>query len=276
MAQTSEHSLRGLARIMLVLEHLDDDSIKCGLTRDLIRSAVLYPISSAKFQVTDDVVLEMLYVNTLSKFYESLQMCVTYIEIRAESTDEVILKFSGRKVFSAIQLWNASYLTSSNPSEHARQVADEVEELAKEFVTAWNLDNKTTENDKGDFRHSLTTNKPLTFVPMEGNPRAPETAAPNIASGALASETVNVKYRGPVNLTPFKCDTIARSSFIQRVCYDASNSYMLINLSGTWYHYCEIGQGMVSSLLAAESMGGFYNVSIKGNFDCRTHRVPAY
>jgi KTSC domain len=91
----------------------------------------------------------------------------------------------------------------------------------------------------------------------------------------VASETVNVKYRGPVNLATFKCDTIARSSFIQRVCYDEKNAYMLINLSGAWYHYCEIGQGMVSSLLAAESMGRFYNVSIKGNFDCRTHHVPA-
>jgi KTSC domain len=45
---------------------------------------------------------------------------------------------------------------------------------------------------------------------------------------------------------------------------------------GTWYHYCEIDPGTVSSLLAAESMGRLYNASIKGNFDCRTHRVPAY
>jgi KTSC domain len=93
-------------------------------------------------------------------------------------------------------------------------------------------------------------------------------------SGTVASETVNVKYSGPVNLAVHM--PIARSSFIQRVCYDASNSYMLINLNGTWYHYCEIGPGMVSSLLAAESMGRFYNVSIKGNFDCWTHRVPDY
>jgi KTSC domain len=42
------------------------------------------------------------------------------------------------------------------------------------------------------------------------------------------------------------------------------------------YHYCEIDAGTVSSLLGAESMGRFYNTSIKGRFDCRTHRVPAY
>ena len=90
------------------------------------------------------------------------------------------------------------------------------------------------------------------------------------------AETVSVKYRGPVDLAPFACEAVTRSSFIERVCYDAKNSYMLINLRGTWYHYCEIDPGTVSSLLAADSMGQFYNASIKGNFDCRTHRVPAH
>jgi hypothetical protein len=89
-------------------------------------------------------------------------------------------------------------------------------------------------------------------------------------------EVVTVKYRGPVSLAPFKCDAVTRSSFIERVCYDAPNSYMLIDLNGTWYHYCEIDAGTVSGLMAAESMGRFYNASIKGRFDCRTRRVPQY
>jgi hypothetical protein len=97
-----------------------------------------------------------------------------------------------------------------------------------------------------------------------------------IIVSAAHAETADVKYRGPVDLAPFKCDMIERSSFIRRVCYDEKNAYMLINLSGTWYHYCEIDPATVWSLLTAESMGRFYNASIKGNFDCRTHRVPAY
>lgn len=94
--------------------------------------------------------------------------------------------------------------------------------------------------------------------------------------GGVFAETVEVKYRGPVSLAPFLCEAITRSSFIERVCYDAKNAYMLMDLSGTWYHYCEIDQGTVSDLLAAESMGHFYNASIRGRFDCRTHRVPQY
>jgi hypothetical protein len=104
-----------------------------------------------------------------------------------------------------------------------------------------------------------------------------------LACGGARAESVVVKYRGPVDLAPFTCENITRSSFIDRVCYDAANDYMLIELSrhawardGVWYHYCEIDGDTVSSLLAADSMGRYYNASIKGRFDCRTHKVPEY
>ena len=90
------------------------------------------------------------------------------------------------------------------------------------------------------------------------------------------AETVNVKYRGVVDLKYFKCDTISRSSLVNRVCYDNREQYMLINLQGVYYHYCEIDGGTVTQLLNADSMGRYFNASVKGKFDCRTHRVPAY
>lgn len=97
-------------------------------------------------------------------------------------------------------------------------------------------------------------------------------AGPSLAR----AESVYVKYRGEVDLTPFDCTDITRSSFIYRVCYDEANEYMLINLNGTYYHYCAIDDGTVSALLAAELTGRFYNASIRGNFDCRVNPVPEY
>jgi KTSC domain len=95
------------------------------------------------------------------------------------------------------------------------------------------------------------------------------------------SETVDVKYRGIVDLTSFACTDTPRSSFIQRVCYDKAQNYMLINLRGTYYHYCELPAAMFEEFVAAPSMGQFYNQKIKGSgsdgpFDCRTRRIPSY
>lgn len=96
-----------------------------------------------------------------------------------------------------------------------------------------------------------------------------------VTSTCLA-ETVIVKYRGPVDLTPFKCDQITRSSFINRVCYDEAHAYMIVLLKETYYHYCDIDKATLQAFEAADSMGRYYNATIKGHFDCRTGHVPAY
>jgi hypothetical protein len=95
-------------------------------------------------------------------------------------------------------------------------------------------------------------------------------------AGAAHAETVTVKYRGEVELSHFECQTIDHSSLVERVCYDAANSYMLISLKGTYYHYCGIDPDTVGQLLSAPSKGRFYNNSIKGRFDCRANPFPAY
>jgi hypothetical protein len=107
------------------------------------------------------------------------------------------------------------------------------------------------------------------------------TALAVLIATPVSSETVDVKYRGMVDLKPFACTDTPRSSFIQRVCYDKDQSYMLINLRGTYYHYCELPAATFDAFVSAPSMGQFYNQRIKGTgsdgpFDCRTHQVPRY
>jgi hypothetical protein len=36
----------------------------------------------------------------------------------------------------------------------------------------------------------------------------------------------------------------------------------------------EVDAGIVASLMAADSMGRYYDLAIKGHFDCRTNRIP--
>lgn len=107
------------------------------------------------------------------------------------------------------------------------------------------------------------------------------TFAALVFPGVVLAETVTVKYRGPVSLDTFECQDVTDSSFIERVCFDQANSYMVISLSGTYYHYCEIGQDVVQGLLTATSKGRFFNTEIKGSgtdnrYDCRTHAIPEY
>jgi len=90
------------------------------------------------------------------------------------------------------------------------------------------------------------------------------------------AETVLVKYRGYVDLAPFECRQIRGSSFVHRICFDSQFQYLLVNLKGTYYHYCGIDPQTVSRWIDADSKGRFYNRNIKGRFDCRIGVVPDY
>ena len=101
------------------------------------------------------------------------------------------------------------------------------------------------------------------------------------ATWAAAAETIDVKYYGKLDLSPFACTEITRSSFINRACYDKAKQFMVVQLKTVYYPYCEMPAGTYDAFLAAPSMGKYYNASIKGTgqdgpFDCRTHAVPKY
>ena len=87
---------------------------------------------------------------------------------------------------------------------------------------------------------------------------------------------VYVKYRGEVSLETFTCNTITRSSLIRRLCYDKAESYVIVNLNGSNYDYCEVPESLVNEWMNATSMGKFFNSRVKGGFDCRVKRMPQY
>lgn len=101
------------------------------------------------------------------------------------------------------------------------------------------------------------------------------------AASWAAAETIDVKYYGKLDLAPFVCTDVTRSSFINRACYDKSKQFMVVQLRSIYYPYCELPSATFETFLAAQSMGQYYNTNIKGSgsdgpFDCRTHRAPTY
>ncbi len=229
--------------------------------------------------------MPQLYVNVTTLAFPLTDQCVSNIKVQVYNEQNVTLDFSRRDAFTTVELWSKETMSSTNVAEHARDTAQRIEDLTKNFVTDWNFDNRDEKPLRALPEDLLLSPPEPKLTHVEGNPFAPprasvtQSATPSdVAAGSSAtqSEVVQVKYRGPVNLASFACESITRSSFIERVCYDARNNYMLIELNGAWYHYCEIDQGTVSALLGAESLGHFFDTSIKGNFDCRTHRFPMY
>ncbi|WP_206733194.1 hypothetical protein [Bradyrhizobium guangzhouense] len=49
-----------------------------------------------------------------------------------------------------------------------------------------------------------------------------------------AAETIDVKYYGKLDLAPFACTDVSRSSFINRACYDKSQQFMVVQLRSVY------------------------------------------
>jgi hypothetical protein len=78
-----------------------------------------------------------------------------------------------------------------------------------------------------------------------------------------------------VSLGKLDCE-IPQSSFVHQICHDAKDQHMVTLLRDTWYHYCQIPQGIVTEFENAESVGMFYKEFIKGRFGCQGLPVPMY
>jgi hypothetical protein len=79
------------------------------------------------------------------------------------------------------------------------------------------------------------------------------------------TETVNVEGRGVVDLTPFVCQDITRSSLVSRVCYHAADRVMIVQVKTAYSQYCGVAEAARDSLLNAPSIGQYYNASIKAS-----------
>ena len=98
----------------------------------------------------------------------------------------------------------------------------------------------------------------------------------------FAENIVWINYReSPVNLDAgyFDYQNTDVSSWIRGVWYDTKSEYLIINLNGTYYHYCGVPQSIwlkYKDYNKHESFGRAHNTYLKGKYDCRKGYVPEY
>jgi hypothetical protein len=90
------------------------------------------------------------------------------------------------------------------------------------------------------------------------------------------AETVDVKDRAPVDLKPFACQDITRSSIISRVCYDGASRRMLVQRHAVYLQFCHLPKHALDAFLNAPSMGRYLNAKIDVAGGSGPYGCPAY
>jgi len=100
----------------------------------------------------------------------------------------------------------------------------------------------------------------------------------HLLAAPVISETIEVRNRGAVDLGTFECRDVTRSSVLQRICYDAAQRYLIVDVKGVYDQYCDLPIATFDGLMGAPSMGLFFSRNISGAsgepYDCRTHDLP--
>jgi hypothetical protein len=136
-AQTqNDGRLKGLKKIYLLIETLDKTAEGCGLSEDLIRTAVMYPLSSSPMEIEDRSTTFYVNLGTL----RSQGTCFSTLSIKIYQN--VKLTFANFERNYKLGLWNKTWFGFSPPHEHGQMVRAAIETMTKDFLTAWNLDNK--------------------------------------------------------------------------------------------------------------------------------------
>jgi hypothetical protein len=137
------NDLRGINRIRLLVEKLNESHDECRITEALIRDAFMYPASGARFVVVNDILgVPFMYFNIATMWIKSDQRCFSHVDMRLQVNQNVKLEASGRTIFSTIELWTLQSIWTSGKDRHAQAIRDSIEQMTKKFITDWNLDNK--------------------------------------------------------------------------------------------------------------------------------------
>jgi hypothetical protein len=94
-------------------------------------------------------------------------------------------------------------------------------------------------------------------------------------AGWADAETVNVGRRGAVDLTPFVCQDITRSSLVSRVCYDVAKQTMIVQVSSVYSQFCGVPEAMRDGFLNAPSMGQYFRANIESSGAQARYECPA-
>lgn len=91
------------------------------------------------------------------------------------------------------------------------------------------------------------------------------------------SNYITIKYRDTlVDVSNFETFNTSKSSFIEKAYYDKSNQYLILNLSWTYYHWCEVPEYIRKEFKKSDSLWKYYNKYIKWDNDCRLWYIPQY
>lgn len=124
----AQNALSGVDTVDILIETLDDDARKCGITQDMLDAAVRLPLASSRINVRQGLDLPYVYVNA-NVLTLSGGLCVVGVRLEFKKWSESERAVGG--------FWDTGGVTTGSPTFVSRKIAQNVEGWTKQFIAAW-------------------------------------------------------------------------------------------------------------------------------------------
>ena len=142
--ERSREALRGLTSIAVLVDGLDEEAARCGITQALIRDAFMFPASQTKIEVRDNAASPgwMFYVRVVVLIQERPNQCISYLEFAVHNLQKISLDHYSQRsaVWASVRVWD--YGSMRVGKDHPQQVRTAIENATKKFLAIWNEANK--------------------------------------------------------------------------------------------------------------------------------------
>ncbi len=122
-------ALKGIKEVGILIENIDEEAIRCNISKDLLDASIRLPIANSKLKIIDieKIPDNYLYVNINVMDFSNL--CVGSIQI---SLNKYV---SSEEAYG--QFWRKTEIMSFRKIEFSREVGKSVEAFTKQFISAW-------------------------------------------------------------------------------------------------------------------------------------------
>jgi hypothetical protein len=122
-------ALKGIKEVGILIENIDEDAIRCNISKDLLDASIRLPLANSKLKVIDigKIPDNYLYVNINVMDFSNL--CVGNIQV---SLNKYV---TSEEAYG--QFWRKTEIMSFRKIEFSRKVGESVEAFTKQFISAW-------------------------------------------------------------------------------------------------------------------------------------------
>lgn len=125
----SASALKNVREIAIIIEPLDEDATRCGITNDLLDASIRVPLSNSRIRISKESYVPDSFIYIVTNVLDNRDFCIINIDLSFN-------KYVPSERDTG-QFWSKAEVMSIRKINVNKNIVDSVESMTKQFIAAW-------------------------------------------------------------------------------------------------------------------------------------------